>query len=182
MATFRIFGSVPRLDADAIARVMPTSVEDKRRSIRTISDFIRGFGGGARSGQLTLNVGLAAATATLTISSTGPANGQTVEICGVIFTAATTPATANEFQRSDNPLVVAQNLVAKVNAVSAENRGKVNDSVVASSANGVVTLTAKTFGRIGNGLHVAAVGTFANTVIADFAGGSEGTTKVFTVL
>lgn len=182
MAQLRVIISLPNQNGSSIDRTMPTTTQDVRRSIRSISDFIRGIAGGARNGRVVSSVDVVNAAALLTITSTGPANGQQIEICGTTFTAATTPSGANDFQRSDTPATVAASIAALINTTDAVNRPRVNDSISASStAGGVVVLSAKIAGKIGNGLNVRAVGTFANTAITNFASGSDGTTRIFDV-
>lgn len=163
------------LNASALQRLLPALASSPRPSLRRVGDFLRSVAGGVYRGSVRVRAGTVKATATLVFSSTGPADTQTVSICGTTFTAATTPSGANDFQRSDTPATAAAALVALINTVSAMDRPKVNASVVATLDSATITLTARDSGQQGNGLHVAAVGTFANVVITNFAGGSDGT-------
>ena len=162
------------LTAAYVASLVRTRVRDPRRTIRSLCTFLLSHASGVRRGSIRLRTGTVASTATLVASSTGPANGQTVQVCGTLFTAATTPSGANDFQRSDTPATAMANLAALLNTVDAVNRPKVNAAVTASVVGATLTLTARDPGLQSNGLHVAAVGTFANVAITNFAGGSDG--------
>lgn len=119
---------------------------------------------------LTINVGTIQASGTITQTSTGAANDQTCTIAGVTWTAKTsaTPLAA-EWTRNNNTTTSATNLAAAINAYVA-----FTGIVTATSALGVVTVTAAKAGLMGNGLVMANVD-LANTTIVSFAGGTAGT-------
>lgn len=115
------------------------------------------------------------AVATVTFSSTGPTNGQTMTILNQTFTAETSGAVAasGQFNINASPTVVAANLVAAINATPATK-----NSVIATSALGVVTITSLVPGTLGNGLQIVN-GNLSNTVVAAFAGGTDALLQTF---
>jgi hypothetical protein len=91
------------------------------------------------------------ATGTVTLSSTGPADGNTVVIEGQTYTFKTTPSAATDVQISlvDNPTTAAS-FATKVNA---------NSTVVTAVAVGsVVTLTSTSTGTASNAITLTRVG------------------------
>ncbi len=142
----------------------------KLPALNNIVDFLAGLAGGQRIGALlTWKVGAVQATGTITFTSTGPTNAQTMTLCGVTITAVTSATLKNQFTRSNTPSVDATNLAAAINA-SPDLTG----ICTAVAALGVVTVTAVVPGLIGNGLVTANVD-LSNTTIVSFANGSDGT-------
>ncbi len=141
-----------------------------RPALQSLEQYFCMLGGGLQSTtSLKVLVGAVKAAGTVTFSSTGPANNETMTICGVTFTAKTSATLANEFTVSATPATVATNLAAAINASAS-----VAGMVTATSLLGAVTITCVVPGTIGNGL-VVAVGTLANTVVVTPAGGLDGT-------
>lgn len=139
-------------------------------AVQSVVDYIAGLAGGQRIGaQLFWKVGAVKASGTITVSSTGPTNGQTCTIAGVTLTAKTTGAGTNEFNINASATVVAANIAAAINA-SPDLLGIVK----ATSALGVVTVTAEVPGAIGNGLVIVNVN-LSNAVFVTLASGSDGT-------
>ena len=160
------------LSAAASVDQIRASSTDVEGTWQRLLAFLRGIMGGAYSGGvLTLRTGGVAATATLTFTSTGPANDEAFTVCGTTFTAKTSGATGNQWNRSDTVATSAANLAAAINASAT---AKVTGVVTASAALGVVTFTANIPGKVGNGLEIA-VGTLANTALSagGFSGGDE---------
>lgn len=144
----------------------------KFEAVNNLQKFLGGMLGGSYDGSLSVVVGSAKAAATLT--STGSAtNNQTCTICNVTFTAKSSGATGNQFNVSGTVATQAANIAAAVNA-SADLAGL----VVATSALGVVTLTAVVPGLAGNGLQLS-VGTLSNVTASAFASGMDGTSYSF---
>jgi hypothetical protein len=124
---------------------------------------------------ITADVGAGYATATLTVSSTGSTNNQTMSLLGQTFTAKTSGAGANEFDISTTPATQAANMVAAFNASAA-----VNIYVVATNVLGVITLTALVPGVEGNSFAVSE--SLTNVALSSFATnatGSNGTQYSF---
>jgi len=115
-------------------------------------------------------------TATLTVSSTGSSNDETMVLCGVTFTAKTSGATGNQFNISTTPTTQAANMVAAFNA-SADLTG----IVTAANVAGVVTITAVLPGKFGNALVVteSLTNVALTTSFATAAAGSNGTIYSF---
>lgn len=151
-----------------------TAGSESRSVLRRFMSLLNGVIAGAYAGwSWTIYSGAVQATATLTFASTGPAADETFTICGTTFTAKSSGATGNQWNRSD---AVATSAAALAAAVNASATAKVTGAVTATSALGVVTFTAKVPGTIGNGIEIA-VGTLANTTLSSggFTAGANGT-------
>jgi phage tail sheath gpL-like len=114
-----------------------------------------------------------AATAEIEVTYASVDANDTVTICNTVLTAKASGAAAGtEFNKQTNATVTAANLVAAINANTTLSK-----LVVATSAAGVVTLTARQKGVVGNGLALSTSdGTaFGLTAFADGAGGSTDT-------
>lgn len=139
-------------------------------ALNNFIDYLGGISAGAIQGAaLAFKVGAVQASGTITQTSTGAANSQTCTICGITFTAKTSGATGNEWNRDNDVSISAANLAAAINA-SASLTG----IVTATALVGVVTVKAVVPGLIGNGLVMANVN-LANTTIVSFAAGTDGT-------
>lgn len=116
-------------------------------------------------------VGAIQATATYTVTSTGPTNGQVGTLVNQNLTAKTSGAVpANgEFNINASPTVVATGIALAINSLAGTSA-----LVTATSALGVVTITAKHAGSTGNGLQISA-GNWSNVAAGAFAGGTGGT-------
>lgn len=167
------------IDSAAFTGIIDPVATDPNLSVQRFANYLKGMtGGNYTSGiSMLMNINAVSATATLTISSTGPANSETFVINGTTFTARTSGASGNEFNISATPSVVAANIAAAVNASAT---ALVTGSVVASSALGVVTFSALTPGTMGNALVLTE--SLDNTVLANFSGGSAGTAYTFDLL
>lgn len=145
-------------------------------ALNNLIDYLGGVSGGNYSAKLNILVGAVQALATFTFSSTGPTNGQTCTVGNTTFTAVTSGATANQFNISATPSVVAANFAAAINA-STQHVGV----TTAAAVGAVVTLTSVVPGLVGNALQLA-VGTLSNTAVVAFAGGTSGTPSVLNFL
>ncbi len=121
---------------------------------------------------VTEEIGVVGATGTVTFSSTGPTNTETMTIANVTITAVSGTPSGNQIKTNASATTVASELAALVNSSSS-----FTGIVTATSALGVVTLTAVTSGLIGNGIELSA-GNFANTAVVGFSGGSDGTKTI----
>lgn len=165
--------SLSGVDATNFADKVRLSTGSKRTSLMRFAKFLQGIAMGFNPGTALFRSGPVQATATLTFASTGPANNEAFTVCGTTFTAKTSGATGNQWNRSDTVATSAANLAAAINASAT---AKVTGAVTASSALGVVTFTANDPGTVGNGIEIA-VGTLANTTLSSggFTGGTNGT-------
>lgn len=125
----------------------------------------------------TLGVAAAAASGTLTFSGTGTAN-DTVVIGGVTYTLKATLAAANDVLIGASATATAANLVAAINKAAGEGTtygtGTLqNPSVSASSAAGVVTVTARQAGSIGNQIATTETSSAASWGAATLTGGLD---------
>lgn len=167
------------IDSAAFTGLIDPVSTDPNLSVQRLANYLKGMtGGNYTSGiSIVMNINAVAATATFTITSTGPANGETFVLNGVTFTARTSGATGNEFNISATPATVAANIVTAVNNSAS---AAVTNAVTASSALGVVTFTANYPGLMGNGLTISE--SLANTALVAFDGGSNGTAYTFDLL
>lgn len=139
-------------------------------AVTNLGQYFEGVAGGTTLGaSIQVNVGTAFASGAVTFASTGPANGETMTLLNETFEAVTSGADpdAGEFNISATPATVAASFVTAVQAV-------LGDYLTVSRVSGVVTVTSKVPGLIGNGLQIANVD-LANVTIGDFSGGSDGT-------
>jgi hypothetical protein len=147
-------------------------------AVVTVTALSAGTGGNYAWSQSGSNVTLAGASAmsggtngpisaTATITSTGTAsNNETMLLCNQTLTAKTSGAVAanGEFNISATPTTQATNIAAAINAVAA-----LSGVVTATSALGVVTVTAVTPGITGNGLQISE--SLSNVTATAFSGG-----------
>ncbi len=135
------------------------------------SNYISGLLGGNYMALLSFAVGAVQASGTITVATTGPTNGQTCTIAGVTFTAKTSGAVPanSEFNISATPATVATSLALAINSTVS-----LSGVVSATSALGVVTVTAAVPGTVGNGIVIANVN-LSNTTFVTLAGGDNGT-------
>lgn len=103
---------------------------------------------------------LVAATQTITFTSTGPSDGDTVSIGDVVYTFKNTPVAPYDVDINSTPTTQAGNLVAAINAGAGAGTTYgtgtvVHPDVSANNSSGVVTVTAKVEGTAGNAIAVA---------------------------
>lgn len=109
--------------------------------------------------------------ATATITSTGTAsNDETASICNQTITAKTSGAdpTLGQFNISGTVATQATNIAAAINGLPA-----LAAFVTATSALGVVTITAKAAGTVGNAYQLSEA--LSNVTATQFTGGTNGT-------
>lgn len=132
-----------------------------------LENYIASLAGGNNAASLSIKVGAVQATGLIT--STGAATAAEIfTLCNVVFTARASGATGNEFNASATVATQATNIAAAINA-STDLTGK----VTATSALGVVTVTASVPGLLGNGLQLSEG--LTNATITAFSGGTDGT-------
>lgn len=137
--------------------------------LQSLENYIVALEGGNQSADVSAKVGAISATATFTITSTGPTNGQAGTLLNTTLTAVTSSAdpALGQFNINATPATVAASMVLAINAV-------LGDKVLATAALGVVTVTALVPGVLGNGLQISA-GNLSNTSAGAWANGSDGT-------
>lgn len=157
------------IDHDESATMFSDVVDlsEARKGAIGLSNYIKGASGGIYRANIQANVGAVKATGLVTFTG-APTADDTVDIAGVTFTAKASGAAGNEFNIGGSVTITAANLAAAINAST-----DLASLVTATSAVGVVTLTAYVAGKIGNGLEL--VDALANATVTAFAGGLDGT-------
>jgi phage tail sheath gpL-like len=153
----------------------PQPHSDSQPSLDRLARYIDGLADGAfYYSTVTEGIGAMQATATFTVSSTGPTNGQIGTVVNQNITAETSGANPalGQFNINASPTVVAAGIALAINSFPATNA-----IVTATSALGVVTITSRHAGPTSNGLEISA-GNWSNVVAAAFAGGTVGTSVV----
>lgn len=166
--------TTPDSAADVSYQVNPIASEPSN-TLDRLARYVDGMAAGALGyTNAATKIGAINATATLTVSSTGPTNGEVGTVANVNITAKTSGAIpANgEFNINASATVVATGIALAINSATA-----LANLVSATSSLGVVTITAFTGGVEGNGLQLSA-GNLANVVAVGFSGGTNGTKVV----
>jgi hypothetical protein len=167
MSLFRIIGdTTTTLTAAQIADTLGVKPLG-REAADGLSNYFKALAGGVRSASVVVLAGSVKATGLVTFTGAPVAN-ETVTIANVVFTAKASGATGNQFNIGGSITLTAAALAAAVNASS-----NLAGIVTATSAVGVVTLTAVAPGVIGNGLALSE--TLTNSTVTAFASGSDGT-------
>lgn len=139
---------------------------DKYQAVNSLCNYLHGLSGGTYKGtSLDLQIAEGSATAasgTVTFTGVGAAL-DTILINGVTFTARASGATGNEWNVGGSVTASATNLK---NAINGSATALVNQHVVATSALGVVTITALNKGAGGNAITLAE-GTDSTTAMAE---------------
>lgn len=152
----------------------PETGAGSNNSLDRLARYVDGLAvGGFYYSTVTEQVGAIQATATLTVTSTGPTNNETALVANVTITAKTSGANPvnGEFNINASATIVATGIALAINSVPA-----LAGIVTATSALGVVTITAVRAGVSGNGLQISEA--LTNVAAAAFAGGTNGTQVV----
>ncbi len=146
-----------------------------------LSNYFHSIAGGVKSASFEVNTGTAspvAASGTLTLTYASISANDTMVIGKTTLTWKTgAPANENEVRKQTDLATTAENLVVAINAHSV-----LGNIVVASRSAGVVTITCKVQGEIGNqiALSSSAAGAVASAAyLASGAGGAIGTAVSF---
>lgn len=117
------------------------------------------------------------ASGTVTFSSTGATNGDTVTVGGTAFTAAASPS-GNQFNSGTNLVLAASSLAAAINATATT---AIKGAFYATSDGvAVVTIFSAASGAIGNQATLAKSGTNIAVSGAKLAGGASDNAVVWT--
>lgn len=142
---------------------------DKNKTVAAVRNILDGIAAGSRAGSLDVKqnggTGVAAAG---TLTAAGVLAADTCAINGVVFTAVTGAAAAEQFDRSGTDAQTATNLAAAINASA---NALVRDHVTAAAAGAVVTVTAKNKGATGNAITLAGTAVRLVASVARLAGG-----------
>ena len=137
-------------------------------AFRNIGSWFQAIGVGGRSFKGQVFSGGVQASGAITFSSFVASD--TITINGVVFTGEASGATGNQFNIGADDTGTATNAAAAINASSS---AKIVNTVLATSAGPILTITCKECGAIGNlmTLAISAHGSVSTAV----AGGTDGT-------
>ena len=136
--------------------------------LQRLVNFLSGVASGAKPGTALLREE-SAVKATGTFTSTNAVATDAITINGVTFTCVASGATGNQWNLGANDAADCANLAAAVNASTSD---LVSKHVTATSANNVVTLTAKFAGYAGNAITIASADATIVASGARLTGGS----------
>ena len=160
--------TIPSSEATFIAKTLPRNT-DPHMSFERFGAYLHAIAGAVYSGAAVETTGAVQAYGLIT--STGTAtNGDVMTVANVTLTAKTSGAdpTAGEFNISATVATQATSIALAINS-DADFAG----IVTATSALGVVTVTAVAPGNTGNGTELA-IGTMHNMSVTAFAHGDDG--------
>lgn len=134
--------------------------------------WMKGVVSGMNGGVVTVLAGAVKASGTATLVSVVATDS--ITIAGTTLTAVASGATSAQFNVGANDTATAANLAAAINANTA-----LQGIVDATSALGVVTITAAKPGKLGNLIAVTKTGSTITLSGAALTGGTEGTSSKF---
>lgn len=140
--------------------------QGSQAALQSYENYFAGILGGQYRATIYASIGTVQATATMT--STGAATATEIfTLANVVFTARASGATGNEFNVSGTVATQAANIAAAINAST-----DLTGIVTATSALGVVTITASVPGLSGNAIQFSEG--LTNVTITQFTGGTAG--------
>lgn len=134
-----------------------------------IVDFMKKVVSGSHPASVLTRINSVKATGTITLSSHVATD--TVAVNGITFTCVASGATGNQYNVGADDTATAVNLVAALNANTT-----LDGMIVATSALGVVTITALVPGELGNAITLA-ISAHGSVSAARMAGGTNGDTE-----
>lgn len=160
--------SVP-VSAQTFMDKVRISASSSRQSFNRIASYMEAIAGGPYAGSMSIAQGAVQAAGSVTFTGR-PTADQTMVVCNTTLTAKDSGADGTtQFNTSGSDVgVTATNLAACINANTTLNK-----IVSASSALGVVTITAIVPGVVGNAFQLSEG--MDNTTASAFANGSNGT-------
>jgi hypothetical protein len=153
-------------EADLREALIVADTTNRMLSGQKLMKYIRGLMGGAKSAKVRVGVNAVKSSGTLTLVSAAATN--TVTVAGQLFTAVASGATAAQFNLGADDTEAAVSLAAQINAHTT-----INLWVSATSALGVVTVTALYPGVLGNAIPLLG-GTNITASVARLASGTNG--------
>lgn len=170
MASYNMITIVsPETDGDMVKYITAPTL-NRHQAGQKFMQFWRALMGGSRSAKVIVGGGAARSTGTVTLASF--VANDTVTINGVVMTGKASPSGEAEFACGVSDTADAAALAAKINAHST-----LSLIVSATSALGVVTLTALKPGLLGNCITLA-ISAHGSVSAARMASGTDGSTEV----
>lgn len=157
------------IQVDMERELVADSVNNRFQAGQRIMGYFRKLMAGHKKGKVKVGVTAAKATGTITLSSHVATN--TVTVNGITFTAVASGATGAQYNIGADDTETASNLATSLNANTT-----LDGMIVATSALGVVTLTALLPGELGNAVTLA-ISANGSVSAARMAGGTNGATE-----
>lgn len=157
----------------------PFTAKGKAQGLQNLAKILKGLSAGTILGRADVHTSTSATVAaagTITLTYANIDAAETVTIGGVVFTARASGATGNEFNKETDATVTAANFVTAINA-----NATLNKHLLATSAAGVITITARLKGSIGN-LIVMSTSDATAFALVQLTGGTGGPETAATVL
>lgn len=135
---------------DALSSELKVDTGSPQESLRSLSNYMDKLALGCSSGGASVDIqtGGTAASGTITLSSF--VAGDTLTVGSQTFTSSATPSGNNQFLSTGGDTVVAAAATVKINA-----HPSLTDVASATSALGVITVTADKVGLVGNAIALA---------------------------
>lgn len=178
MAFLRIVCDLTSLSAQDIVDYMQITANNQRGSVRRASEMVSSVGQGHRLGEVEIVEGPVKATGTITFTDQ-PVNGENIEFLDGLIKAVTSSADDDEFTIVSGGTAAAD-AAGNAAAVAALINAHPAWSLVctATSALGVVTITASVPGLVGNGLRLQEDASgVTNCTVVGFADGTNGSAR-----
>lgn len=152
-----------------LERLLQAETGNRFQAGQRLMAYVRAIMAGHRNAKVQIGTGAVKASGTITLSSHIATN--TVTVNGITFTCVASGATGNQYNVGGDDTATAVNLAAALNA-----NATLDGMIIATSALGVVTLTALFPGEIGNAITLA-ISANGSVSAARMASGTNGTTE-----
>lgn len=147
---------------------------DSRDRAKNLENVIKSLASGSRNGAITVHVDGVRASATITVDNSKVTANDTIKIGATTLTCKASGANGTtEFNKSTTDTLTAVNLAAVINANTT-----LSTYLTASNASGVVTITCKQPGLIGNAIGITVTENTPSSFVpsaALLASGTNGT-------
>lgn len=165
--------------AQSVEDRIKRQVDNPRMGIVELANYLNTIASGMRAGKVLMHLDQGdgtAASQTVTCSQSGSSDGDTLTLCGVTLTVASSPSSDpadGELSAGSTDTEFGDNLVEAIEA-----HPKLKHLVSASNSSGTVTVTMKDKHQLGNVGTLSETGSGFTVGGANFASGAAGTVQV----
>lgn len=164
------------LSSAQMQQMLPQNADNPKAFVTQFKNLLDGLSGGVYNGVINCKLGAVQGSRSGTFTGV-PLNNETCVINGVTFTAKTSGATGDQFNIGGSAALTA---TAMISAINASTTAGILDVILASSGgSGVVTLTSKQAGKVGNAIDLTEAFTNFTWAGAVFTGGTQDTNKTY---